>query len=511
MLSYFWVFPLAVWVLLFFALTNVAMIFSGDSVEYLEMANQLNKGQFPKSQMWMPLYPLMIWIFSKLFFVDLMLGAKLYHLFISSFLVLAYNKFFVQKQTNNTIDRIILNAPIFAFLIFLEQAITLMAEFQFLTITLAFFYCIGNILKKQKSNDVYIGAFLVILSILTKYNGFVNFAVLVLVLLYVFPIKRMLALLMISTFSIVIVYGSWLLYKPGGDFLIGAVEVLEVDYWQTYIEITKDYCLSASKYFLPFRLNEIVKSIVPEFIMSLLFTLLYLTASIYILFSFLKHRMTINKFLIAFIILYSALFILRSLPLGKNETNTRTLFYVLFIGTYLLSSCAIKTKSLTKKFAILILPLLSFMKVVNTLPSMYINGIGPLANKEYNINSITIKTMLAIKDSLDLQAHQIYSNEHKVLSLFCDYNKVAPLPKSREFAGNYYNDNQEAFDYEIGKLMETMGKSSKWLLVYLELSKDHPRYDKKLKFFMTDSFLFPTSKFSIKHIGKTIFIWPKRN
>jgi hypothetical protein len=487
------------------------MIFSGDSIEYLEMANQLNRGSFPKSNMWMPLYPIMIWLTSKLFFVDLMVGAKLYHLFISSFLVLAYNKMFVQKQTNNTIDRIILNAPIFAFLIFLEQSITLMAEFQFLIITLTFFYYIGNILIKQKPNDVYRAAFLVILSILTKYNGFVNFAVLVLVLIYVFPIKRAIGLLMISTLFLVIVYGSWLKYKPGGDFLIGAVEVLEVDYWQTYIEITKDYCLSTSKYFLPFRLNEIVKSIVPEIIMTFLFTLLYLAASIYVFFSFLKRRMTLNKFLIAFTIIYSALFILRSLPLGKNETNTRTLFYVLFIGTYLLSIYAIKTKSLTKKTIILILPLLSFMKVVNTLPLIYINGIGPLANKEYNVNSLTIKTMLAIKDSLALQANQIYSNEHKILSLFCDYNKVAQLPKSRQFAGNYYNDNQEAFDYESGKLLQTMEKSSKWMLVYVELSEDHPRFDKKLKSFIIDSSLILRAKFSIRQVGKTIFIWSKRN
>jgi hypothetical protein len=134
-----------------------------------------------------------------------------------------------------------------------------------------------------------------------------------------------------------------------------------------------------------------------------------------------------------------------------------------------------------------------------------------LANKEYNANSLTINTMLSIKDSLGLQANQIYSNEHKVLSLFCNYNKVSELPKSREFAGNYYKDNQEAFDYESKKLLETMGNSSKWLLVYVQLTEDHPRYDKKLKSWIGDSSLILPTKFSMIHTARSIIIWPKQN
>ncbi len=485
------------------------MVFSGDSIEYLEMANQLSNGRFPKSQMWMPLYPLMIWIFSKIFFVDLLLGAKLYHFILSSFFVMSYNKFFVQNQSNNTLNRFILNTPIFAFLIFLEQSITIMAEFQFLVITLMFFYWINKILKEKKSNDVFIATSLVILSIATKYNGFVNFAVLIIVLFYVFPLKRMLILSLISSVSVAISYGSWLLYKPGGDFLIGAVKVVKVDYCKIYILITKDFFLSISKYFLPFQLNESVKLYVPELIMTFIITVFFLMSSIYVLFSFIKRRMTLNKFLILFVVIYSGLFILRSLPLGKNETNTRTIFYILFIGTYLFSSYAISTKSLTKKILLLIIPLLGITKVVKSIPTMYFEGIGPLANKEYNGNSVGIRTIMAIKDSLNIEAREIYSNEHKILSLFCDYQKVSELPKSKEFGGNAYFENLQVFDIESKKLLETIENTNKWLLVYVQLGQDHPRYDAVLDSFITIKLNNNGFHLNMKKTSSTIIIWPK--
>ncbi len=487
------------------------MIFSGDSIEYLEMANQLNHGQFPKSEMWMPLYPLMIWIFSKGFFVDLLLGAKLYHFLLSSLFVFGYNNAFVQKQTNQLLERIILNIPIFAFLIFLEQSITLMAEFQFLVITLFFFFWINKILNKKKTKDVYIACLIVILSILTKYNGFVNFAVLILVVMYVFPIKKTFSLIFISSAAISLIYGSWLWYKPGGDFLVGGVKVLEVNYWQTYIGIAKDYCLSFSKYFLPFRLNEWIKLNISDLLLTLTFTSVLILVSIFTLYSFVMKKMTMNKFLVTFIIIYSVLFIFRSLPLGKNETNTRTLFYVLFISTYLMSSYVIKIKSLTKKIIILILPLLGFLKVLNSVPSIFVKGIGPLANEEYTSNSNLVHTMLSVKDSLELEATQIFSNESKVLSLFFGYKKLAQLPISKDFAGNNYKENLSRFKYETQKLSETMANSTNWLVVYVKLSKTHPRYDRYLESFIGIQSTNVYKNLNIKVAPNTTLIWPKKS
>jgi hypothetical protein len=147
--------------------------------------------------------------------------------------------------------------------------------------------------------------------------------------------------------------------------------------------------------------------------------------------------------------------------------------------------------------------------VVNSIPSIYFNGIGPLANKEYNGNSLTIRTMLEIKDRLALQANQIYSNEHKVLSLFCDYQKISQLPKSKDFAGNSYIENKERFIYESRTILETMTKTTQWLLVYIKLNEDHPRYDRQLDSFITNH-ITNQYNFNIESSTNSVLIWPKQ-
>lgn len=477
-LDYFWLGPVFIWVALFLAASNVAMIFSGDSIEYLEMANQLNKGSFPKSNMWMPLYPFMIWLTSKIFFVDLIIGVKLYHLILTTLFTFAYNKYFVMKQSINFLERLILNIPLFGYLNFIEESITIMAECQFLILTIVNLYFIKLIFEKKSIAYIYWSVTIVILSILTKYNGFVNLGLLFIIIMYTFSITKAVKYVVLSSLAVGLFYMTWLYYKPGGDFLVGAVNVESADFLKVFSEISADIIYSFSKYFLPYRLNEIFQNFMGVKMAALLFNSAFLIVLVIIGYKLFQRRLSLNTVLILYCILYIVLLVMRQLPLGKNETNSRTIYYVLFLSTYLISYITIKQKSLLIKIILFIIPLLSLAKVVNSLPAMINVGNGSLANPAYQINSTLTTSMLSLKDSMGLKANQIYSNEHKILSLFTNYNKVSELPKSQVFAGNTYlpNDN---FNVDFENFTDQIS-NEKFLVVYVKLSIDHPRYDSLL-------------------------------
>ncbi len=471
----FWLCPILAWVALFLAATNVAMIFSGDSIEYLEMANQLNKGQFPKSNMWMPLYPIMIWLTAKLFFVDFLTGVKLYHLILTTFFIFVYNRYFVMKQSLNLLDRLILNTPIFCYFIFIEELITIMAECQFLILTLINLYIIKLFLEKKSIKYIYWAIIFTTLSILTKLNGFVNLGLLLIMITYTFSITKALKYSILSILTVGSIYMVWLNYKPGGDFLVGAVHRRTFDFFEVFTKNSADVIYSFSKYFLPFRLNEIFRNFIGVKVAALFFNITFLFVFIIVVYKYFVRKLSFKDLLVLYCVIYLILLFARYTPSGITEINTRTLFYVLFIATYLVSYAIVKLRSLWLSGILLTIPFISLIKVVGSVPNIINYGIGPSVNPAYQEKSTLMSSIRSLRDSMGIEVNQIYSNEHKVLTLFMNYYRVSALPMSKVLTGNGYVVNKD-YKTDLRKFINRIS-DDKFLIVYVKLPLTHPRYD----------------------------------
>jgi hypothetical protein len=472
---------LLLWIVLFLILTNVNLIFSGDSIEYLNMAQQINDSKFPVSKMWMPLYPIMIWLTAKLFFVNLLIGAKIYHLIITTTLLFVYIKLFIDRKLLFTWKYMIMISPIFCYYSFLIESITIMAEIQFLFLLILILHLVIKYFHEPIRNLFVIINCLILLSIFTKYNGFVFLLFFVVVVFYKNDLFKALKLSFYCLIFNGFFYLLWLKIKPGGDFLMVS---FKFNNYHLLIDIVKDYYLSLFKYFTPFRISRYFENIVIQ--NSFLLFLIFLAFSFFLLLimavKFYKKKLSENNLILILIFCYSLLLVFRQYCSGINEIDTRTLFYVLFLLSFLIARNLIKKNYFFMKL-LYIFPIMGTLQVLNSLPNQFKTGSGALVIQEFQENSPMIKVFKNKLKELKLRPQQIYSNENKIISIYTGFNKVCELPQSMQFSGNEYVYDEQIFEKEKADLLFQIANNN-WLIIYKNLDKEHPRYDIKLDHFM---------------------------
>jgi hypothetical protein len=479
--KYFLIIPTSVWFVIFLIISNKSMILMGDTLEYFNMAKQLNDGIFPKSDKWMPLYPIMIWLVSKIFVVNLLVGSKIYHLILTTTFVFIYNKLFVNKYSKSILEKSILNAPIFCFPIFMQYSVTWMAEFQFLFLTSVVLYQTNEIIKSSSYKSILWATVFVVLSIFTKYNGFVNLFLLFLVIFYNFPLKRSVFISLKLLSALIITYGSWLLYKPGGDFLVGGANNSLTNglLQETFFVSCNDFVITISKYFMPYRIQEFIKFNLNESITVFLFVGTVLWFLYILIRKYLINKININEIIIAYTILYLVLFYLRGIPTGRSEVNERTLLFVLFYFSILMSLYTIKHRL---NFLVVIICMLfasGTLRAAKYLPLMYNQGDGRLSEDKFAYNNPLIEKFLNIKDSFDIPDAMIFSNQERVLGIYNEFNKISSLPTSKVFLGNKYGEDSLKFNHERILFLSKISNNKKWMIIYYHMDKNQHRFDQK--------------------------------
>jgi hypothetical protein len=453
----------------------------GDTLEYFNMAKQLNDGIFPKSDKWMPLYPIMIWLVSKIFVVNLLVGSKIYHLILTTTFVFFYNKLFVNKYSNSILEKSILNAPIFCFPVFMQYSVTWMAEFQFLFLTSVVLYQTNEIIKNSSFKSILWAAVFVVLGIFTKYNGFVNLFLLILVIFYNFPLKRSIFISLGLICALIITYGSWLFYKPGGDFLVGGAKnsLTSDSLKETFLISSYDFVITISEYFMPYRVKEFLKLNLNDSMSVFLFVGILLWFLIIVIKKYLIKKIRINEIIIAYIVLYLILFYLRGIPTGRSEVNERTLLFVLFYFSILMSLYTIKHRL---NFLVIITYTLfaaGTFKAAKYLPVMYNQGDGRLSEDKFSHNNPLIVKFRTIKDSFNIPDALIFSNQERVLGIYNEFNKISSLPTSKVFLGNKYGEDSLKFNQERILFLSKLSNNKKWMIIYYYMDKNQVRFDQK--------------------------------
>jgi hypothetical protein len=477
--NFYIVLSLFFWIALYLCGTNVAMIFRGDTAEYLDMANQLNEGKlFPSSDAWMPLYPFMIWITSKIFILDLLTAAKVYNLFLGSLFVLVYNLFFVRNSTIDFIERLLLNIPLFLSAVLMNSFVSIMAEAQFLIITLNLLYLSKKIIETNNKNYIILASVMATLSIMTKYNGFANIVFLITVLFYKFGLKSIPYILMVLLLAMGY-YIPYLMYKPGGDFLVGGLELRNIDYWGTLKMMSNDLLISVADYILPFRIREYIKYVLnmtPLFWISIV---VYVIGAFWLLTNFLKNKVNLTVILITYCYLYFTMMVARWLPMGISEINTRTGLYVFFILSFLMVRYLVQKKEALKMGVLIFFSFLGISANFSNVKSLYQNGDGPLAAAEFKSDSPMVKIIKDLVLKRKLCSDCMFSNQSSILSLYTNFKAPNDLPTYRRFMGNSYENNYDIFKTQEKDFMEFVDSSgaNSWLIAYFFMNPNHPRFD----------------------------------
>lgn len=435
--------------------SSTSMIFGGDTLEYLRMANDVRLGIIPVSDKWMPLYSTFLGIISWLSGFDLFTSARVLNGMVTTTLVIIVNYILLFKSNINWVQYLLSNSLFFASVTYLRQSVTLMPEILFLSATLLFLFLLYKFIESGCPLNykwLTVISFVICISWLIKYNGFVNLVLFLLALLFS---KRSLRAISFATGVVglnVIFYFIWIKIKDTPEFLLkpafsgGHAVSSYTDFFKIQIN---DMAETLLVYFGTDRVYMFLKDhdlslFVGLSILGGLFVLLLL-----LLVQGLKNRNSVLSLITSYIILYLILSNLRSIPVGVSEFNLRTLFYPLFMLTvlylYLGVYCKYNDSNLSKSlryFSLISFVAMTFVQVKRTFSEsklFHVNmpNISLLGDKRFDKEKSLLMVSLFKKlEDDNLTINSILTNQEKILGIHNNYIPAGKIPSRDKFNGN---------------------------------------------------------------------------
>lgn len=489
------------WIILIYVATNNSMFWSGDSVEFLCMMEQIKKGSFPSSDLWLPFYPLCVGLISKITDLDFFGSARLFSIGTSTTIVFFYNQYFVVNKSKNWKDLLFLNIPIFSYSFIIESFSFIMAELCFFGLTMAVIYNVIMFNTNNLKSNLYWAYFYAVLSILTKLNGFANVIFITVFLIIKFRLNAIPKIILFWCVTI-LVYGIWLFYKPGSDFLTSSIILNDFDLINSLNIQAFDLSKALIKYMLPYRLSkEVISLLNPDFrfVHVIFYFICTVVVGFYVLREILNNKIKNDLLILIFAILFITLTVFRQVFSNIFEINQRTVFYAFFLFTVFIAAKVMNKKRL--KILVSLFGVIGFIATLNTVKSMNEKGDIYLNQKsKFSDDSELILKFRGLRNNETL----IFSNEHKILTVKNYYTRVSELPESRIFMGNFYKEDSLNFENEKNKFFNQID-SKPFVIVFYFLSKDHPRFDQKQLVFVNQLKQMGRNKFYENKDG--LIIW----
>ncbi len=458
--------------IVFIISTQKCLIVGGDTIEYLEMSNNLSLGLKPESDKWMPLYSFFVFGFSKLFGLTLFGGARIFQLLLGVTFVFWYNYKFLNRNST-FLNIFLINSPFFCYSQFLYQSMALMADFTFLVITFLFLYYLYKYSTLGDCRNFICSLIFCLVSFMTKNNGLVNFVLLFLIVIMKNEQFYYLKLFCIF-FSFLLYYYLWYGFNAKSDYLFGGINIQVIDRICVFNDQIQGLWDSIFFYFFNIGYPDFIKDNIK--IVAFLTISLWLLASIYVLIKVCRRKFSFPLILLAFCVLYTVMLFGRQLLVGYNEINVRTMFHIYFLVCIIIINRLItldfKLPFFVAVFTILLFGLFNMTKFVHR-SNVY--GIGKLSEDRFDKDkNKLLSKFIFLRENLKI--NNVYSNENKTLGLISGIHRYHELPSIWQFSGNNYLMDTVTFNLEKSRLIE-LGRKQKVLLVYFHFSKDKKRYD----------------------------------
>ena len=422
------------------------MFFTGDSIQYLKMAYRANNLQLPITDKWMPMYSIFIGTFMFLG-LDIFVSSQVVNFIL--YLTVAYLLFeLLSTFTNKKFVFLLSGGLLILHRELVMNSMTIMGELPMLFSFLLFFVIIAksNIEERSKISFYIKLPVLILMSVFTKYNGLVLFGPFV-YLLIINKVKGNKLFIGLIGFAIVFIpYFLWSRVKTDNDIVMNGIIS------SGFVDNISINLIALTNTILDFLFIPNVTSFITENtteIFQVVFgCVIFLIGLFLMLFEFIKDKSSIGFLILLFILSYLFAGIYLSSATGVNEVNQRTMFYpLIFMLIYLIYAFTkLNNRFLKVITGIFICMLIIFnsLKLYQTTKRFLITGYGDLSAEYFrNKNEVLDNVIKIIKDK-QLASDKIYTNKHKLLPVFFDFELMNELPTNMQWLGNrnWYKDDE---------------------------------------------------------------------
>lgn len=448
------------------------MIFGGDTMQYLNMAYKVQHFEWPLSQKWMPLYGIILGVFSW-FTGSVLVSAIVVNLLLTLTTLWVVNLCLKKWFPNNTVALVLGNILVLTNREFYYHSLSMMAEMQMLLLfTLGLYWISKTFVSNQiiRNRDIGILSLISILGMYTKYNAIVLVLMVVALLIVWKPGQNRIKNIAFYLVPIAIAYSIWVLIKPGSEVVVTAL--FKPTFFKGFVANTHYFWIAFWDYFTFPHFTKWYKSL-PSAI-SLIAWLICLGLFLLSIWKRFKNK-TLHEgsfLVLAFICIYVIGFVYIATTTGRFEITIRQLNYPFFmlpfvVLFYLFESKKIRGIYNTGLLLVLFFVLGSSVKMLGRYNAFRNTGYGDLSRTMYTANEYEcLDYAFKYIKQIELGAQEIYTNKHKVLGIHFGFEELQKLPTSQNWMGNhtFYLDG-DTFKKAMLEVMESI--QEKGILIYV--------------------------------------------
>lgn len=398
-------------------------VISGDSLQYLSMANKISSCQIPYSDKWLQFYPILISLFN-LIFKDLIYSACFTNLIILSVFIVVLNKLIYNIFRNLKIV-IFLDAVILSDRELYFHSMTIMAELLFITLLAIFFLMVAAIVRRNNLNDYDILRLMSLSIILffSKYNAIVVY-ILAFIVIGVYSSKKALHFLFYFFSLIVVKLTHSCVFKPESVYLINFNKVYNISFnallegLHQGISVLLEYLISPGFALEYSKFNCLISLLI-------IFILLTLTAR-YFRIKGIKNNIS---FLFLFVWIYFFVFILVAKSTRLGQIDLRQFFYVGFSINILAFFFIYLSKMRVKYLVLLILFMAGYYKMFQRFRAFRNKGYGEMSGNFQSWRQFKVlKRAKEIIRDRKIDNLNIFTNKYKLIGIDFGYSQLQKAP-----------------------------------------------------------------------------------
>lgn len=448
------------------------MVFGGDTMQYLSMAYKVQHFEWPMSQKWMPLYGIILGIFSWLT-GSVLVSAIVVNLLLTLSTLWVVNLCLKKWFPNNLWALGLGNLLVLTNREFYYHSLSMMAEMQMLLLfTLGLYWISKSFVSNQtiRNKDIGILSLISILGMYTKYNAIVLVLMVVALLIIWKTSQNRIKNIAIYLVPIAIAYSIWVLIKPGSEVVVTAL--FKPTFFKGFVANTHYFWIAFWDYFTFPKFTKWYSSLP-----SALSLFAWLTCLGLFLFAtwkrFKNQTLHETSFLIlAFVCIYVIGFVYIATTTGRFEITIRQLNYPFFMLPFVVLFYVFDLKNKRDfykigLFLVLVFLVASSVKTIGRYKAFRTTGYGELAGTMYNASEYDcLHYAFEYIEKNKLDRTKIYTNKHKVLGIHYGFEELQKLPTSLNWMGNHtFYLQGHAFKKSMLELMEFI--QEKGILIYV--------------------------------------------
>lgn len=410
-------------------------IFTTDTINYFALSNDIRRGVFPYSPLLSPGYPLLVFIFSHFFDLDLMVASYwlclIFYILIFVIIYLIIRSYFGRNHNKLNIiilSLLLINSWTSIKVIFTAHADELLALFHLVILLILI-----HALKKRNLVLYIICCLLAALAVWVKYNSMIYVPFLAIAPLLFYGWKP---IAFVGIVPVVLSGGSFFIFKKINGVVTYALSTPVSSALLWHGDISKDTLFTnlsdAGKVLSGSIFTDIVGNKIPNSISIILFLFISVGFCFYVIKNIGKSNISLVLLSFAFIYTFGVIFILQLNDI--IEVDTRTLF--LASVTMVLGLFSLIVNEMFKYRYTLIFILAIFQPIRSTAGIFDWYKRAPMDSlkqaKAFGSKS-SLKRLNDLIIEMQIEPSQVFSNRHRYLSIHWNYRYVGRAPQKIEF------------------------------------------------------------------------------